>query len=261
MKRFIILISLVIISHSANCAIRRDTIPHIHFQLIDAVNGNPVPLAHAMNLTQKIGVISDMLGYFRLPVNLEDTLLISALGYHDMRIPSWGQFSADSMYYPVRLTPRIYEIREVRITRFGSYQRFLKEVAAMDLPKSEQEIMQEKIEEYFKKAIKQLDLKDLPQTTSGFVFGKDWFTLQREKIEIKRHEEIKWDIILKKFSVEIIGEITGLKGVDAIRFMEFCDFTEGYLLTVSEYEVRRRLLDFYEEYKKTNPKVNLNTRK
>ena len=250
LKRTTALLSLFILLHTASLALQRDSIPIIHFQLIDATNGHPVPLAHAMNLTQKKGAIADMLGYFKLPVLVGDTILISAVGFHEMRLPSWGQFSTDSMYYPVRLTPRIYEIREIRITRFGSYQRFLREVAKMELPKSEQEIMQEKIEQYFRKAIKQMDLKDLPQTTSGFMFGKDWFMLQREKIEIKRHEEQMWDIILKKFSVEIIKEITGLEGVKAIHFMEYCDFTEGFLLTASEYEVRKRIMDIFEIYTK-----------
>lgn len=250
MKRTIALIAILTISHLAICAVKRDTIPIIHFQLIDAVNGNPVPLAHAMNLTQRKGTIADMLGYFKIPVYVGDTILISAVGYHDMRLPSWGQFSTDSMYYPVRLTPKIYEIREVRITRFGSYQRFLKEVASMELPKSEQELMQEKIEEYFRKAIKQMDLKDLPQTTSGFMFGRDWFALQYEKIEVKRREEQKWDIILRKFSAEVVKELTGLEGIDAIHFMEYCDFTEGFLLVASEYEVRKRIIDIFETYKK-----------
>lgn len=250
MKRIITFIAILTLSHLAICATKRDTIPIIHFQLIDAVNGNPVPLAHAMNLTQRKGVIADMLGYFRIPVYVGDTILISALGYHEMRLPSWGQFSVDSMYYPVRLTPKIYEIREVRITRFGSYQRFLREVASMELPKSEQEMMQEKIEEYFRKAIKQMDLKDLPQTTSGFMFGKDWFALQYEKIEVKRREEQKWDIILRKFSAEVVTELTGLEGIDAIRFMDYCDFTEGFLLIASDYEVRKRIVDIYEIYRK-----------
>jgi len=260
LKQFTAILFLSLVLHSAGQAAGRDTIPVIHFQLVDAVNGNPVPLAHAMNLGQRVGTTADMLGYFKIPVSVGDTLLISALGYHEMRIPSWGQFSSDSLYFPIKLVPRIYEIREVRITRFGSYQRFIREVARMELPKSEQEIMQERIEVYFQKAIKQMDLKNLPQTTSGFMFGKDWISLQKEKIEMKRHEEIKWDIILKKFSVEQINKLTGLDEIDAIRFMEFCDFTEGFLLIASEYEVHKRILDKFEEYKKTGSSSEKNAR-
>jgi hypothetical protein len=230
--------------------LQRDTIPVIHFQLIDASNGKPIPLGHVVNSTQMTGVVADMLGYFKMPVAINDTLIISALSYHTMRIPSWGQFTTDSLYYPIRLTPRSYEIREIRITRFGSYQRFIREVTAMEMPKSDMELLQARLEEYFRKQITQMDLRNLPSGGSGYVFGKDWFALQQEKIQEKRIEEQKWDIILAKFSAGIVRDLTGLDGIDAIRFMEFCQFTEGFLLLASDYEVRKRILDKFEVYKK-----------
>ncbi len=249
MKRFALLIILSqIILLSAN-AERRDTIPIIHFQLVDATNGKPIPLAHIVNISTRKATIADMLGYFRIPVAVGDTLTISAIGFHDMKIPSWGQFSLDSIYFPIRLTPRFYEIKEVKITRFGSYQRFIKEVASMEMPKSEEEIMQERLEDYFRRSITQMDLKNLPSATGGFTFGEDWLSKQRQKIETKRIEEQKWEIILKKFSANIVYDLTGLEGIEAIKFMEYCGFTEGYLLISSDYEVRKMILDKFEEYR------------
>jgi hypothetical protein len=237
---------------SAN-GLQKDTVPTIHFQLIDASNSLPVPLAHVINEARSRATIADMMGYFKIQVGVGDTLIITALGFHDMRLPSWGQFSADSLYYPIRLTPRSYTIREVKITRFGSYQRFIKEAATMDLPKSEAEIIQERIQEYFRRTISSMELNDAPPSGGGFVFGKDWFAIQREKIEAKRVEEQKWDIILKKFSAGIVAELTGLKGIEAIRFMEYCDFTEGFLLIASDYEVRKLIIDKFEVYRRTHP--------
>jgi hypothetical protein len=228
----------------------KDSIPPaIHFQLVDATNGRPVSLGHIINTGQNKGTVADMLGYFKMPIGIGDTLIVTALSYHTMRIPSWGQFSADSLYYPIRLTPRSYEIRAVRFTRFGSYQRFIKEVASMDMPKSEQEKLQERLEEYIRKQITHMELKNTPSPVGGFVFGDDWFMQQKKKIEEKRVEEQKWDLLFQKFSAGIVRELTGLEGVDAIRFMEFCGFTEGYLLLASDYEVRKRILDKFEAYK------------
>ncbi len=251
-----VLLSLVIVK--VHCFQRNDTIPLIHFQLTDASNGTPIPLAHVMNMNLMKGTIADMLGYFSMKVRDMDTLLISAIGYHDMRLPVWGQFSPDSSLYYIRLTPRSYEIREIKITRFGSYQSFIKEAASMELPKSEAEVVRERLEKYFRETITRLELKSAPQQSSGVMFGKDWIAIQKEKIEVKRAEEIKWDIILKKFSASIVTELTGLEGSDAIRFMEYCGFTEGFLLIASDYEVRKRLVDIYTEYQ--NKKQNeLNT--
>jgi hypothetical protein len=243
---FILILYKVFLGFSNN---PNDTIPIIHFQLIDATNGNPISLGHVINKGQQIGVVADMLGYFKMPLAINDTLVISALSYHTMNLPSWGQFTSDSLYYPIRLTPRVYEIREIRITRFGSYQRFIREVTNMEMPKSDLELLQARLEEYFRKQITQMDLKNLPSDGSGFAFGKDWFAIQKEKIQERRVEEKKWDIILGKFSAGIVTELTGLEGIEAIKFMESCRFTEGFLLLASDYEVRKRILDKFEVYK------------
>lgn len=263
LKRIIVVLLLSICSLIALGSQPKDTVPVIHFQLVDAVNGSPIALGHVVNTSLRKGMVADMLGYFSLPVAYGDTLIITAIGYHQMRIPSMGQFGADSLYFPIRLTPRSYEIREVRITRFGTYERFIREVASMDLPKSEQEKLQERLEEYISKQITGMDLANTPSAAGGFAFGEDWFMQQKQKIEEKRVEEQKWDIIHQKFSARIVADLTGLEGVEVIRFMEYCNFTEGYLLLASDYEVRIRILNNFEAYKqfKNLPNGRSNQRK
>lgn len=252
MKKYTLILLTLFYSFSTLGNNPKDTIPIIHFQIIDASNGKPISLAHIVNTGIQRGVIADMLGYFKMPISPGDTLVITALSYYQMKIPSWGQFSSDSLYYPIRLTPRSYEIREVRISRFGSYQRFIREATMMDLPKSEQEILQERLHEYFRNQITQLKLVSTPSEGGGVVFGKDWIAIQKEKIEAKRVEEQKWDLILRKFSAGIVNDLTGLEGIEAIRFMEYCNFTERYLLLSSDYEVRKSILDKFEAYKIKN---------
>lgn len=232
----------------------KDSLPIIHFQLTDATNGKPVSLAHVYTKNDKKGVITDMLGYFKIPLAENDTLIITALGYHTMRLPSWGQFSADSLYYPIRLTPRSYEISEVKITRFGSYQRFLREVASMEIEKNETEELQERLEDYIREHITRMELTNAPPPGGGITFGKDWLAKQQELIEEKQAEDKKWNLILRKFSAKTVNELTGLEGTEAIKFMEYCDFTERFLLLASDYEIRKRIVDKFEEYKEKKHK-------
>lgn len=260
LKRALAFSILIIISFAAYSQRGSDTVQNIHFQLVDATNGKPVSLGHIINTGIKKGIVADMLGFFTTSVSTGDTLIISALGYHQMRIPSWGQFTSDSLYYPIRLTPRSYQIREVQITRFGSYQRFIKEVTAMKLPKSEQEILQEKLEKYFREQISNMQLHNLPSGQGGFSFGRDWIAKQKVLIKGKVEEELRWDLMLKKFSADIVQELTGLSGNEAIRFMEYCGFTEGFLLLASDYEVQKRILDKFEDYKKEKIHPNDNSK-
>lgn len=227
-----------------------DTIPTIYFQVTDAGSGRPIQMAHVYNFQQQTGVISDMMGFFHLPVAKGDTLKISAIGYYNMLVPSFGQFTPDSALYPIRMTSRIYEIREVIVTRFGSYQRFLRGVAALNLPKSEQELTLERVEAYFDRTITGMDLKNLPSSSSGFFFGRDWYAIQMAKLEARRREEVRWEIMLRKFSAPVVMELTGMSESEVIGFMEFCGFTEAFLLTASEYEVRLRILEKHREYSK-----------
>lgn len=250
MKQAIVIILLLLFTIAAIAQQGQEERKSVHFQLIDATNGKPVALAHVINKRMKKGIIADMQGFFIIPIGVTDTLIISALGYHEMRIPSWGQFSSDSLYYPIRLTPRSYQIREVRITRFGSYQRFVKEVTAMELPKSEQEVLQEKLDKYFREQISRLDLKNLPNPLGGFSFGTDWTSKQQAKLKVKVEEERRWDVVLSKYSVDVVHNLTGLTGLEAIRFMEYCDFTEGFILLASDYEVQKLILDKFEKYNK-----------
>ncbi|HPF93269.1 MAG TPA: hypothetical protein PLV65_05010 [Tenuifilaceae bacterium] len=250
MKKPFALILFALINFAAFSTQKNDTIPAVHFQIVDATNGKPISLGHIVNTGLMKGVAADMLGFFKMPIRKGDTLIITALGYHQMRIPSWGQFSSDSLYYPIRLVPRSYQIREIRITRFGSYQRFIREVTAMELPKTDQEILQEKLEKYFREQISRLDLKSLPSAQGGFSFGEDWISKQKALIQEKVEEELRWEIMLNKFSADIVEELTGLKGIEAIQFMEYCNFTEAFILLASDYEVRKKIVDKFEEYKK-----------
>lgn len=259
LKRALAFSLLIIIYFAAHSQQSDDAETKIHFQLVDATDGTPISLGHIINTGLKTGIIADMLGYFNAPVSMGDTLIISALGYHTMRIPSWGQFKSDSLYYPIRLTPRSYQIREVRITRFGSYQRFIKEVTAMKLPRSEQEVLEERLANYIRKYITNMELVNLPSPQGGFLFGEDWMSKQKALVKNKEEEGLRWDLMLKKFSVDIIRDLTNLSGNDAIRFMEYCGFTEKFLLLASDYEVRKRISDKFEDYKKEKTAPNDNS--
>lgn len=220
-----------------------------HFQVVDASNGKPVSLVHIINLGIQKGIIADMSGSFSAPIGKGDTLIISALGFHEMRIPFGKQLPSSIELFTIRLTPRSYLIREVRITRFGSYQRFIREVTAMEVPKTDQEKLQERLEKYLQEQITRMDIKNLPSAQAGIVWGTDWATKQKALIKEKDEELLRWDIISAKFSVSLIQRLTGLSGSDAIAFMEFCAFTEGFLLRASDYEIHQLILERFDVYK------------
>ncbi|MBN1988821.1 MAG: hypothetical protein JW783_05485 [Bacteroidales bacterium] len=231
-----------------------DTIPTITFQVLNAETKEPISMAHAINVSRGKGTITDMLGYFQIPITSGDSLKVTAIGYFEMVSPQWGPFSTDTLFYTIHLNPRIYELEGVRFSRFSSYQRFLKEFAALKLAKDKNAETENLVAKYFAKTIRDMAMMNLPSGTSGISFGKDWYARQKEKLEEQLEKERKADVIRKKFNEVIVNELTGLTGISANIFMAYCDFSETFLYESNDYSIRIRIVEKWEAYKQE--KVN-----
>ena len=75
-----------------------------------------------------------------------------------------------------------------------------------------------------------------------------------EKLKIKLQEEERMMIIEKKFNVENVGELTGLKGQEVKVFMNYCRFPEDFLLYSSEYDILEAAKRIYVKYYQGNLK-------
>jgi len=157
----IVLTTFIVFAFSkAISQVRMDT---VNFRAIDAVSNKPVELAHVINLTQREVAISDLLGYFKLPVRIGDTISISSLGYFKQELINWGQYGRDSMYFTIRLKPRSYELKELKFSWFSNYEKFLKGFLQLQLPITKEDRDIARINDYFGRAIKSLDLMRLQQ--------------------------------------------------------------------------------------------------
>lgn len=249
MKRpFCLTILIVLIFTSSAIADYRDTIPVISFRVIDSKSGEPVPLAHAVNTTLRKASISDLMGYFTIPFSIGDTIKITSLGYFNYTLFNWGQFRKDSLYYDIKLISRSYDLKEVKISWFATYDRFLKGVSDLQIPISKEEESLKKVTEYFNRTIIKLALVDLPEGTSGITFGKDWYMKQNEKLAEYLEKEKQKRRIEKKYNPSIVSELTGLTGKEVFQFMEYCAFNDAYLLRTSDYDIRSKILENYKKW-------------
>jgi hypothetical protein len=226
----------------------QDSVKVIRFRVVNAISGKPVEMAHAINITHRYAAIADLLGYFKMPIGLGDTLTISSLGYFNQEVFNWGQFSKDSIYFTIRLNSRSYELKELKFSWFATYEGFLKGFLQLKLPMTKEERDIARINEYFNRSISRLNLMNLPQATSGVLFGKDWLARQNEKLKEKLEKERQQRAIERKFSAGIVEAITGLTGNEVFWFMEYCAFTNDYLLKSSDYEIRLRITDKFKIY-------------
>lgn len=245
---FYISVFLLLVSSARVLAVQHDTIPLISFRAVDAISGKPIEMAHIINMTQKKATIADLLGYFKIPVYVGDTVSITSLGYNSLILFNWGQYNGDSTYYTIKLKPRVYQLKELKISWFSTYDKFLKGILDLKLPMTKEEEKIARIVEYFNKTLSKLDLKDLPGSTGGVAFGKDWLAKQNEKLNKQLERERQKRLIERKYSAGIVTVLTGLTGDEVHWFMEYCAFTEEFLLKSSDYEIREKVLDKFKIY-------------
>jgi len=227
-----------------------DSLRIVNFRVTDHFTREPVGLAHVLNITKKKGCIADLLGYFSIPFSVGDSLSITAIGYHTKHVLNWGQFSKDTLFYELTLTPKVYQIDEVKISRFSTYDRFLREFASLKLTKTKEDVQNEFIQLYFMRITKDLNLLTLPPPTMGLTFGKDWYQKQHEKLTEAINRDRKKRIADRKFNAGIVSNLTGLTGIQLQKFIEFLKFDEEYILNSTDYEIREQILARFKEFKK-----------
>ena len=243
---FVILVAILLSIFSISKG--QDGGRYVSFRVVDEISGNPVELAHVINVTKKDATISDLLGYFKIYLGVGDTITVSSLGYFKKEIFNWGQYKDDSLFYTLKLKPRSYELKEVKFTWFSDSDSFLKGFLNLRVPLTKEERDLERIGEYFNRTIRRLDLKNLPQSTSGATFGIDWLAKQNMALNERLEKEKRQRAIERKFSAGMVEALTGLKGNEVFWFMAYCEFTDDYILKSSDYEIRLRIINKFKVY-------------
>ncbi len=226
----------------------QDSLKYVSFRVVNEQSGAPVEMTHVINITKHEATISDLLGYFKIPLSIGDTITLSSLGYFKKEVINWGEYKNDSLFYTIKLTPRSYVLKELKFAWFANYEGFLKGFLNLKLPITKKERELERISVYFTQIIKKLDLKNLPSANSGGSFGIDWLAKQNKALQEKLEKEKRQRAIERKFSAGIVEALTGLKGNEVFWFMEYCGFTDVYILSSSDYEIRLRIMDKFKVY-------------
>jgi hypothetical protein len=196
-----------------------------------------------LNFSRHFSIYSDTSGKFILDVYPGDTLVLSAVGYFYRKVVATDTLLKSNPPSRFFMAPRTYEISEARIVRLGTYDEFRQNFISLDKPRTQTEVLADDLAEishkvagesyYHAQAEQKLDgirLLTVPILTPE----------EKERLELARileEEEIR-NQIYRKFNPEVVRKVTGMKEDDnIIEFMIFCDFSDNYLLIISEYEL------------------------
>jgi hypothetical protein len=232
MYRFVILGLSILFISSLKVSAQLDSLSRKTFSgtIIEDSLGYAIPSVHLWNESTRMGTVSNSSGEFRIKARAQDTLVFSAIGYFSqVMLVS----SSQNEGLIVRLKQKTYEIDELVVRRFHSYQSFIYQVVHHEVPESELSEMKEHMDITLTLAALKADWErnakeklENPGFSSPLGPLKDPNKAFREKT---LRMEKRRRIIESKFNRTMVGELTQLEGEDLTDFIALCNFSEDYL--------------------------------
>ena len=229
-------------------------------KIIDDSQEYPVPSVHIWNESTRMGSISDDSGNFKIMVKNQDTIVLSAIGYFSsvvMVSPSLDQI--------VRLKPKTYEIDEVVVRRFRSYESFIYQVVHTELPETGTSELREYVKVVSIAAALDADreraIEDKVETGRfGYItpLGKGINQEKAFKEKIAKQKE-RERIIHAKFNRVLVGDITQLDGDELTKFIAYCNFSDDYLYETDLYTILEELYAKLNDYQNMGDTISSST--
>lgn len=229
---------------------QQDTTFVVKGKLLDAETKEAVPLATVLIVNKQTGTSGNTFGEFKLPVNVGDEIKFTSIGYDPVSLLVTEAFKASIDKEPLVLfmIPAVYDLDSVVVFHIGE-DFYLK-----------------------RKKGKPIEIVGLPKPTDN---PRDWSKPQvvvgdggigiygllnvfdKKLQQQKKVRKLQADIDFRKqrdeeinavYNKQIVKRITGIDDRVIDEFMKFCAFTEGELLTYTEYQITARLLDRYHAF-------------
>ncbi len=225
-------------------------------KLLDAITGRAIDYGIIYNYSRNINIYSTPSGEFTITALPGDTLVVSALGYYYAKAVISDSLLQAGSPVNFRIEPRAYEIEEARIVSLGTYGEFRQNFIHLDKPKTATEKLAENLAVVSREAAKEAFAAAQVQRKSENGITIASFTIrtpdeiERLKLaEIVKKEKVR-DQIYAKYNPAVVKKVTGLEADDeVIEFMLYCDFTDDYLLKVSEYDLMAVIESKYRAFK------------
>lgn len=217
----------------------------------DVENDSALLFANIYNPRTMRGTISDKNGYFRYYALPGDTLWFSSMGYYPLHFAVNGEPGSkirDTFY----LKSRVYKIHDVEILALSRYEKLRYDVKNMKIPRDIKNaranfpIVNHNVNAFYERNNENFGLVFSPISALYDAFSKEGRE-RRKLAELQRQDAIKAEIE-PHFNIDMVKRITGLDNELAQEFIEFCNFSEEFLLNAPDYYIIEIILEQYEEF-------------
>ena len=224
----------------------------ISAQVINAEDSTPVSFAHVIIMNCKKGMMCDELGKFSCNMPLNDTLIISAIGFETKKVDI-NYYNENIQDGIIKLTPLAYSIDEVIIIPYKNYKEFKEAFLSLELP--EKPIINLNIPN-IKPDGSAREEDDIIMIPMGSPITALYNAFSKEGKEVAEYNKLMErkaieKRVQKKYNKNIVAYVTGIKDErKVLDFMEFCNFSEEFILSSNDYEIYLAINNCYENYRK-----------
>jgi hypothetical protein len=219
--------------------------------VMDVENDSALLFANIYNPRTMRGTISDKNGYFRYYALPGDTLWFSNMGYYPLHFAVNGEPGSkirDTFY----LKSRVYKIQDVEILALTRYEKLRYDIKNMKIPRDIENarnnfpVVNHNVNAFYDRNNENFGLVLSPISALYDAFSKEGKE-RRKLAELQRQDAIKAEIE-PHFNKTMVMRITGLDDRSAQEFIEFCNFSEEFLLNAPDYYIIEIILEQYEEF-------------
>ncbi|PQJ78146.1 carboxypeptidase-like regulatory domain-containing protein [Polaribacter porphyrae] len=249
-KKLLFLFLLVSVSlFSQNDTIRKSILKG---QIIHAVNKKALSAAHVLNLNTVQGTITDDKGIFELPSKVNDTILVSYLGFSSIKVKVTNDLLKGNEL-EIALYEKPEQIKEVII-------RSTKLIGVLEID----------VKQVPKDRFTRIKINGVPQTyeigkpqKKNFaspvaalfqpvdflynLFGKK--PKQLKKLQKLKKEDDLRKMLAGKFDREVMMEYLDMDRQELSELLTDCNYSDYFIKKASDLQMIEAVLDCYENYK------------
>ena len=244
---FCLFISLSIFSQTDSLSIS-----NLKGQIIHAVNKKPLSAAHILNLNTVEGTITNEKGYFELPTRVNDTILVSYLGFASIKVKVTNDLLKGNEL-EIALYEKPEEIKEI-IIRSTKLIGVL-EIDVKQVPKDRfTRIKINGIQQTYE--IGKPQKRNFPSPIAALfqpvdflynLFGNKPKQLKKLK-KLKKEDDLR-KMLAGKFDREVMMEYLQMDRQELTELLTDCSYSEYFIKKASDLQMIEAILDCYENYK------------
>ena len=220
-----------------------------------------ISFAHVKIHDSYLGIICDSLGFFRLRIDKDQKLKITALGFQEQIVDITPPIEADEVFQDIVMVRQSYLLEEVEVYSLGSWNEFKENFVKTDVP------VEENIATSFDFGNLNLTQKEASTLQrGGFGFNLlDGVKMLKSIGKKRRSKNAKptmanWQlrILQSKFNKDIVAELTHETGTTLEILMEYINTYSNFTHNTSELYIGVKIKQLYKDFLQDRPQFEKN---